>query len=66
MRARTRHQLRETRWIVWFLTIGWWYLPTLFVVWVFYTTVKFLILGVAWIIGEVNYIGYLNDRSRQR
>ena len=27
MRASTRRQLREWRWILWFLLIAWWWMP---------------------------------------
>jgi len=49
MRARTRHQLREWRWILWFLLIGWWYLPLTLVVWIIWELGKLTVSIVNWI-----------------
>ena len=59
MRANTRHQIRETKWILWFLFVSWWWLPLKLVIWFFVQVFKALI----WVIEEVNGIGTHRGRS---
>jgi hypothetical protein len=40
--------------------VSWWWYPLLLIWWVSVLTLR----GVVWIAEEVNYLGYLNDRSR--
>ena len=50
MRANTRRQLREWRWIIWFLFIAWWWYPVVFVLWLLAEAVR----GLIWVVKEVN------------
>jgi hypothetical protein len=56
MRANTRHQLREWRWVLWFLTIGWWYFPAVFAIWALCALVKLVIVILDWTTEEVKWI----------
>lgn len=54
MRNRTRRQLREWRWVIWFLLIGWWYLLLTVVVWITWELVKLTVLTVNWIVMTIS------------
>lgn len=53
---RARRQMEEWKWIVWFLTIGWWYLPVVWVTWVCWTLAKIVILGTAWFVVRIKEV----------
>jgi len=56
MRANTRHQLREWRWVLWFFLVGWWYFLVVFAVWALCALVKLVIVILDWTIEEVKWI----------
>lgn len=53
---RARRQMEEWKWIVWFLTIGWWYLPVVAVTWICWELAKIVILGTVWLVSTIKVV----------
>lgn len=52
MRARTRHQIREWKWVLWFLTVGWLWLILLCL----WELGKIVVLGSIWLFSTTKVV----------